>query len=458
MNNNIRKAAVGSIVVFLFLTLYITYLQVYQGEKLMTHPKNKRLIKLEEAITRGSISDVKGRILAQTRLVGEKHYRVYPQGAPFAQLIGYNSPKFGRTGLESSYNTELLGLAGEEQLRIYIKNQLLGITAGDNLVMTIDSELQAFAYRLLGGQRGSIAAIDPATGEILALVSSPSYDPNRLEELWPTLLKDPASPMLNRATQGLYPPGSTMKVVTGIGALEKDPGTKNKTFYSPGYIMVKGYRLADTTKGNFSFEGALQHSSNAVFASLGLDLGPNEFVSTGKKFYFEKSIPFDTPVKISSLPKPDSEQELAEDAIGQGRILSSPLQMALVAAAVANRGILKEPHMIREIRDPGGELIKTVRSKDLETVTTPEAAEVMTKAMIAVVNGGTGRAAALPGIQVAGKTGSAENPHGPAHSWFIGFAPADNPKVAIAVIVENAGTGGTVAAPIARAFLAKALP
>lgn len=458
MKKNIRVLAMLTVAAFVMIAGWLTYIQVYRGEELLTHPRNRRMQLVELGIRRGGIFDRAGRVLAASDAPDRP--RRYPYGPVTAPVLGYVSPVYGRAGLEQSFNKELLGFYEARWNRVFGGPSKPRTKRGHDLYLTLDAGLQELAYRLLGDRRGAVVALEPATGRLLAAVSRPAFDPARLAEDWQKLIKDPASPLLNRATQGQYPPGSTMKVVTAAGAVRQNPRVAETVFNAPGYIVVDGHRIEDKqVQGRIDFRQALARSSNYVFASLALQLGQDKFVEAAEKFYFNKKLSFALPYEPGTIPGAAamSQVELAESGIGQGRVMTNPLHMAMIAGAIANGGKMMRPYLVEEIRAPDGNKLFTAQPELLTGAVSPAIAAVITEAMAAVVQSGTGRAAALTAWQVAGKTGSAENPHGKAHAWFIGFAPAENPRVAVAVVVENAGAGGEAAAPIAREVLRGAL-
>ncbi len=457
MNRNIVIIAGIIMAAFFINIVYLTYLQVFRSDELLNHPRNRRLQILEEQILRGKIIDSRDRVLAETVISEETGKRIYPYGEITGNLTGYLSRKLGRWGLEAVYNRELLGVYstpggdGSWALKMLDKGK-----AGNDIVLSLDAELQKKAYNMLGSRKGAVVALEPGTGRILVMVSKPGFDPGQIESQWEMLRADPDSPLLNRAAQGLYPPGSTMKVVTAAGILGEKPETANRIFDAPGYIEVEGRRIEDSlAKGRLNLAEAMARSSNYVFALLGMELGAAKFVDTAHGFGIGRELPLETATAMSRIPEAGemSQLELAETAIGQGRLLVTPLNMAVVAAAVANDGRGMKPSLVDEVRGPGGGVLRAFKAEQFLTPVSAETAGILRDLMVAAVANGTGRAASIPGVQVAGKTGSAENPHGSAHAWFIGFAPAENPKVAVAVVVENGGAGGTEAAPIAREIM-----
>ncbi len=461
MNRNIVKTAGLVITAFAVIILYQTYLQVWQGSRLFNHPSNKRAQYLEEAITRGRIMDSRGKVLAETIVTGGRKQRVYPYGEITAHLTGYISPKFGRWGLESKYNEALLGLPGGLAGDDFWALRGLGPDRrGNDLVLSLDADLQQAACRILGTRKGAVVAVEPATGRVLVMVSRPGFDPAGIDAAWPDLTADQDSPLLNRAAQGLYPPGSVLKVVTAAGILGRKPETVDRVFDAPGYVVIEGRRIEDKQAvGRLSLAQAFARSSNCVFAVLGIEQGAQVFTETARRFGLGGEVPFDLPVERGNIPDPGglSKLELGESAIGQGRVMVTPLQMALVAGAIANRGKMMTPTLLDRIQRPDGSVISSGRPKWLRTTATESVADTLRELMVSAVAAGTGGEAAIPGVRVAGKTGSAENPHGQPHAWFIGFAPADRPQVAVAVIVENGGAGGREAAPIAAEIMKRVI-
>lgn len=457
MKRNIVRLGCVLLGGFLALAVHLGYLQAVQGRSLTAHPYNRRLAAYEQEVLRGSIVDRQGRVLARTERPGR---RIYPDGYNVAPVVGYLSPRYGRTGLEAGMDYYLLGLNPELKLQNMVRRLKGEVQRGNTVKLTLDAELQAYAMRLLSGRRGAAVLLDPRTGEVLALASQPSFDPGTVDDRWADLSTDPAAPLVNRAVDGAYPPGSIMKLITAAAALAAGKVVPGEVFSCPGYITVDGFTLRDTAAhGKVNLVRALALSCNTTFAHLGLRVGAADLVRTAQAFGFDRGSGFELPERGATMAAPEemTRAELAASSIGQGRVLVSPLRMALVAAAIANQGVIMQPHLVAAVEDPEGRAVLVSSPRVWLTATTPQTASVIREGMVAAVREGTAREAALSGVTVAGKTGSAETTHGPPHAWFVGFAPAEAPRVVVAVIVENAGAGGAVAAPLGRQLLKKAL-
>lgn len=457
MKKNIYKVALFFFGLYFILILSLIYVNQFQSDMLTTHPKNRRIWEIEAETIRGGIFDRNGEILAITK---EDFTRTYPQGESTAHLVGYSSARFGKTGLEDRYDSYLLGTFGTQKYLNFFKRLAGKAPEGSNLILTLDLNMQKTAFNMLGGRKGAVVAINPKNGAILTLASSPSYNVNHLRKIWDTLTHDENSPLLNRAVQGVYPPGSVLKILVAAAALENNPDYWNQTFENPGYLEVEGRRIHDTTvKTELTMKEGLAISSNILFGGLALELGSEYLIQAFEDFYFNKSIPFDLPVKQSSVPKASklTKNGLAELGIGQGEMLLTPLHMAMITATIASDGVMYKPFIVDQIINPEGFVIKQGNSSELGKPIDSYTANLVTEGMVAVVEEGYGKNARIPGVTVAGKTGSAENPQGISHAWFVGFAPAEDPQIAVAVILENQGAGGTHAAPIARELFKLAL-
>ena len=469
MNRSIRRLYLTLSGGFLLLVLLLGYWQVIAAGSLNEHEDNLQAAQNERLIDRGRIISADGRILAASRarrVDGQRLFqRIYPQGELAAHVVGY-ATLGDKTGLEDSYDRYLSGSFGAEPI---LQRLNLREKEGATLHVTLDSRVQRVAVEGLAGVKGAVVALDPRTGAVLALASSPTFDPGRFLSD-PDIFKGVAAeeaPLLDRATNGRYAPGSTFKVVTATSALDSDLGiTARTTFDDPGTYVTQDRPIRNfggNVFGVHTLGEALTNSINTTFARLGDQLGPDRLGATMTAYGMGERIPIDLPdgeVAIAGryrdgelLPNGEQNIDVARIAIGQEQLLMTPLQMAMVAAAVANRGTLMQPHLMSRIIDRRGNVVKREDLVELGQVASAESAAALTEMMSNVVRDGTGTAAALSdlNVQAAGKTGTAETGDaGLNQAWFIGFAPAEDPEVAVAVVIEGTpSTGGTVAAPIA---------
>lgn len=473
MNRQIKTLLTTFIVILLAIVVNLSWLQIFGASGIQENAFNKRRLVEEYAIQRGDILTADGAQVAARSVDTGTEYRwqrEYPMGALFADVTGYDSWKYGRTGLEKEYNSQLLGSGSSMTVRS-LGNRLLGASKkGNSLVLTVDSRIQRKAMEALGGRKGAVVAMDPRTGAVLSMVTSPTFDPNvavpiegrDTEAAWAALNADPGKPLFNRATNGLYPPGSSFKVVTAAAALDQGVVAADSVFDCAGKLLVHGYTIYDFNRkshGNLSFAEALVVSCNITFAQVGLRLGAPALVSYAEMFGFNERIPFDLPDTASQVADAGTMDpvELATASFGQGHDLATPLQMAMVAATVANGGVVMRPYLVEEIQDYNSKIIEQFEPRQIRQVVDGQTAAALTDIMVKAVGEGTGTAARIKGVEVAGKTGTAEVENGDPHAWFICFAPAHDPKVAVAVVVENGGEGGRTAAPIARSVLETAL-
>jgi penicillin-binding protein A len=447
---------------FLALIAQLTYVQVYAAPKLRVNAANTRALDAEMRVQRGLIVSADGVVLAENHQDGPYYLRDYPHPELASPWLGYADLRYGRAGVERVYNAELTGETGV----LAVRNLLDKITGrpqrGADLHVTIDTRVQKAAVAGLGGQVGAVVALDPRTGKVLALASSPRYDPNKVAADWKTLTQDPGRPLVDRGVQGLYPPGSIFKAIVAAAALQEGTVTPETTFTDVGNWLAGGYRVNNyggTAYGEHTFTQAFAESINTTFAKVGVKLGADTLARYAGAFGFNARPPWALGGAKSFFPLPGAMDtaHVAQASIGQGKVLSTPLEMALVAAGIANGGVLMQPTLVEEWRDYRQTVVERPQPKVWLTPITPQTAATERTLMIEVVQTGTGTKAALPNVQVAGKTGTAEVEGGEPHAWFIGFAPADNPVVAVAVLVEHGGTGGSVAAPIARAVIAAAV-
>ncbi|KOR24556.1 penicillin-binding protein 2 [Clostridium sp. L74] len=471
ISNNIKKVLLVFLICFMGLITYITYFEIVVGPKIVDSSYNRRLWVKRNEVLRGTIYDRNMQPLTKSQRVNsELQNREYTGSSMFAHVLGYVNVKYGLTGLEKKYDKELMSTDIQDDLTTFFKNKgKLEQKVGHNLKTTLDYKIQKAAYDALGENKGAVVVLNPKTGEVLGMVSKPSYDPNKLDDIWASINKDKSIPLINRATAGLYPPGSTFKIVTALSTLENMSGVMNRTFQDNGSLdLGGGYTLSNyggASYGGLDLRGAFVHSSNVIFGSLGLELGNSRLKSTAEKFYFNKEVPTDgIDIESSKFPTLKSYERgsIAQSGIGQSSILVTPMEMALIGATVANDGVMMKPYLVKEVLSSKGELIRTIPPESNGEIVSKNNARILKDFMKGVVEEGSGRNASIEGIQVAGKTGTADHSDSisgkaAAHSWFVGFAPYDNPQVAVAIIVENGGQGGIAAASIASQVMSTAL-
>lgn len=481
MNKTVRHISVITLIMFLSLFAASTWIQFVKAPDLNADSRNVRTLYREFGTNRGPIL-VEGKEIVRSVPSNDnfKYDRVYTDGELYASVTGFYSVVYGRTGMELAANEYLSG-SSDSLWWSRLENLINGSDPqGSSVTLTLDAEAQKAAFDALGDQRGAAVAIDVETGAILALVSKPSFDPNLLAghtstdviASYNTLLEAPNSPLVNRAIAGnTYPPGSTFKLITAAAALEDGltpesqiEAPKTYTLPQTSTVLNNFGGASCTSAETMDLSGALRISCNTAFAILGNDLGEEKIRSQAEKFGFGQR--FDVPLRVTASSFPDdlNAPNTALSALGQFEVKATPLQMAMVSAAIANEGTSMEPYLIQEVLSPK---LSNVYSANPEVFGKPiskSTAAELTEMMVGVVKSGTGTAAQIKGISVAGKTGTAQTAAGIApHAWFTGFAPADDPKVAVAVIVENGGdfgseaTGGAVAAPIARALMTAVL-
>lgn len=475
MNSTIRRTAlvVGALITALMINANL--IAVVFGNDYKNRDGNARLIIAEYDHERGPIVVGSRPIARSVPTTGRlKYQRVYRDALLYAPATGYYS-LYGATGMEKAANALLSGT--DDRLFVDRLNTLFSgrQPRGGSVTLTLNPAAQQAAYDGLDGQRGAVVALDPRTGAILAMASVPSYDPNLLASHDPAkvsatydrLVADPADPLLNRAIQQTYPPGSLFKVVVAAAALSSGTFTPQTKVPGPAVLDLpqttadlRNYDGLPCLGGTLTLAQALAISCNTAFAHVGLQLGGDAIRAQAEKFGFNHAFQVPLAVVPSIFPPDLNPPQTAQSAIGQFDVRATTLQMAMVAAGVADNGLVMNPYLVAEERAPDLSTLSVAQPSVFSRAVTPEVAAQLNAMMVGVVTNGTGANAAIPGISVAGKTGTAETgPSAPPHVWFMAFAPADNPRVAVAVIVENGGrlgndaTGGAVAAPIARSVM-----
>jgi peptidoglycan glycosyltransferase len=480
MNNQISRLAVASLVLVIGLIVGTTYWQAWAAPGLADRRDNAIKVVAQFSIKRGQIYAADRSLIARTvrrRVKGQTFYfRRYPRGELFAHPVGYSTQARSRSGIEQSRNDFLTGAnANLATLLDTTLDRLRGSTIeGNDLILTLRPRAQRVALDALAGQCGAAVALEPKTGKVLVMASSPSYDPNLVERNFARVQRArgpcPVAPLLNRASSGLFIPGSIFKIITASAALDTGKYVPESTFTDPGYCIEYGRRVNnfDTSSpfGTVTFAQALQHSINSSFCEMGKKLGPEVILDYARRYGFYRDPPVDLPsgerapsgLYQNGKLVPRSEESKVDPgrlAFGQERMLVTPLQMAMVAAAVGDKGMVMKPYITDRVRKPDGSLLVEMKTAELRQAVKPEVADEIASMMESVVTGGTGTAAQIPGVRVAGKTGTAETGRqGRNTTWFVGFAPVGDPRVAVAVVLQNqSGAGGTVAAPIAKEIM-----
>lgn len=450
------------VVLFLGLLGYISFFVFSGREIVLNNAYNPRQEILANQTVRGSILSKDGEILAESKVTAEgKQTRSYPYHNLFAHVVGFSSN--GRMGIESLANYNLI--TSNTNIGIKVSNELMDRkNPGDNVITTLDVELQKVASDALGVYKGSIIVMEPATGKILAMVSKPDFDPNEITTIWEDVVNDKTSTvLLNRATQGVYPPGSTFKIVTALEYMKENPTTYEAYHFDcKGKIQIGDSKIScyhGTKHGSEDLKKAFAKSCNSAFADIGTSLDHASFSETLQQLLFNEDLPLEFTYKKSAVTvnADTTDGSMVQIAIGQGTNQITPIHMAMITAAIANNGVLMVPHVIDQVQNDEGEIIKRNSGKEYAALMSPEESIFLTDLMTEVVEKGTGSKLSGLSYTAAGKTGSAEynGVKEDSHAWFTGFAPVSNPQVVVTIIVEGAGSGGDYAVPIAKRIFDK---
>lgn len=487
MDRRIRRLGLFLILLFGVLFIQLNNLQVVQSKKLSSAPGNTLSLSSTLTEPRGSIVARNGTVLAQSTPVSDKYHfqRVYPNGPLYADVTGFDSIIYGMDGIEASYNDYLKAQPNPiKNLSDLFSNKYVT----DTVVLSLSTKLQADAAKSLGSLKGAVVAIDPSTGGILALYSSPSYDPNLLashsgaveQQAWKKYQSDPGQPMLARAYRRAYPPGSTFKIVTTSAIFDHAPNIATEVF--PYQTQIKLPNTVNTLS-NYAHESCggalavlLAVSCDTAYAQIGMQLGAQNLYTEAYSFGFDQVPPLDLPsVAASNFPTPSSFARnipgLAYSSIGQENVSATALQMALVAAGIANSGAIMVPHLMTQVRNSQDQVVKSYKPKIWKQATSSATAAQVNKLMVGVVQNGTAAGIAIPGVEIAAKTGTAQTnlvassnlSAGGSENWMIAFAPAQNPQIAVAVVVPTQqglsfnSTGAAYAGPIVKSMIQTAL-
>ena len=488
MQRNLARLELVLLAGFVVVALALGYWQFFRQDELLARSTNPRIAEEARRVVRGRILDRTGKALAENvPTPGGASERTYPAGG-LAHLVGYHSERFGDSGIEGRYDDYLSGARSADPVDRAISALLHRPTVGSDVVLTVDARIQQSAVDVLGGQPGAVVVLDPKTGAILAMASAPTYDPAQVDERWEALLSDGSHPLVNRAIQSTYAPGSTFKVITGAAALDLNLVDPRAKFRCVDPIKIDNLQVDCKNHAhlaNVDFREAFAWSCNRTFALTGLELGTQRLaLADGLKapfpwqnqlgrsaqrleeyagrFWIGRSVPFDLPVEAGQV-KGEGEwypSLLAQTGFGLGELAATPLQMALAEATVANGGAVPAPYVASEARSPGGATTTFNRGGGtLGQAISSKTAQTLNEMMVLSVDTAWAKPAAIAGMKVGGKTGTAEAGAAGStpHSWFIGYAPADEPRVAIAVIMEHKGSGTDFATPAAHTVLKRAL-
>lgn len=461
-NGEIIGVSVCVVVLMLALICNIVDYMLHEKEEAINNSFNPRQELLASQNIRGPIYSADGEVLAKTRVAEDgSEQRYYPYSNLFAHVVGYSTK--GKTGIEYSENMKMI--TSHASLSNKIQNELNAEkNIGDSVITTLDVSLQQTAYEALGVYSGVIVVTEPSTGKILAMVSKPDYDPNEIATIWEDLLQDDSSSvLLNRATQGMYPPGSTFKIVTALEYYRQNGGDVSGYHYQCGGKFSKDGNTIrcyhGQNHGSVNFERSFAKSCNSSFANIGTSLDITSFRDTCRDLLFNSEIGMDLPYKQSSfsLSVSDVSDAVMQTSIGQGKTQITPIHLNMITSAIANKGVCMTPYVVDRIESATGSVVKQNAPSREKVMMSEEEATFMTELMAAVVTSGT--ASKLDGLSytAAGKTGSAEFSQNKtdSHAWFTGFAPVEDPRICITVIVESAGSGGDYAVPIAKRVLDK---
>lgn len=456
-NREIKLSAGFFVLLFVGMIVYLGHFVATNEQDMINNSYNSRQEILLSRNYRGSILSRDGEVLAETILDEEQNEtRNYPFVNLFSHIVGYSTQ--GRMGVEALANYYLINT--NTSISNKVENDMAGVkNPGDNVYTTLDVQIQQVADEQLSIYKGAIVVTEVKTGKILALVSHPDFDPNEIQDIWNDLVEnDSSSILVNRATQGLYPPGSTFKIVTALEYIRENPNTyQNYTYTCNGSYRNSDSKIScyhGANHGEVSFVRSFAKSCNSSFANIGMSLDRDAFEQTLEDLLFNQELPLTLTYSKSSVLVSDdiSTDEMMQTSIGQGKTQITPIHLNMITCAIANDGILMKPYVIDHVENDAGSIVKNFKPSSYGRLMTEDESAILRELMTAVVEQGT--ASKLDGLNytAAGKTGSAEynNVKGDSHAWFTGFAPAEDPEVAVTIIVEGAGSGGDYAVPIAR--------
>lgn len=455
-NREILLTTYFFVALFLGMMVYLCYFVVTNEHEIYNNSYNSRQEILLSQNYRGSIYARDGELLAVTSIQGDgTEVREYPYREMFSHVVGFST--HGRTGIEAQGNYYLIN--SNAPLTEKVANDMSGNkNPGDDIYTTLDVALQEVAYKALGVYDGAIIVSEPSTGKILAMVSKPDFDPNEVDAMWEQLTADTETgQLLNRATQGLYPPGSTFKMITALEYIRENPDTYSQYYFQCNGRFTMGEHTIQcyhgTNHGGIDFTSSFAKSCNSSFANIGTGLDKLSFRKTLDGLLFDQELPVKFNYTQSSVHMEESmsTEEMMQTSIGQGKTQITPLHLNMITCAIANNGVLQKPYAIDYVKNSSGATVKQFHASSYGKLMSEQEAQILTEMMQAVVEKGTAKVLSGLSYTAAGKTGSAEyNSKGDSHAWFTGFAPAENPQVCVTIIIEGAGSGGDYAVPIAK--------
>jgi cell division protein FtsI/penicillin-binding protein 2 len=469
LGKRLTRAMTLLTVLFALLIANLTYIQIIKADDYKNMPNNNHTLERAQEVKRGTISTSDGVVLAESQLSsdGKTYERVYPQGSLAAHVVGYSSVRYGSSGVEATQNDTLTGNKNHSTWTDALNSLAGATTSGSDITLTINSNIQEAAEKALEGNTGAVVVMNPETGAILALASSPTYDPNDISS---ELSDSESDALYNRATQALYAPGSTFKMVTLSAALDTGTATPSSTYDSPASMDIGGGQVTNfdgESFGTITLDRATCVSSNTVFGQVAVQLGARTLVDYSEAFGLNRSIGRDINVETSLMPDPDEMTTWETAWAGVGQPVgehSSPagpqvtvMQMAMIGSAIGNDGVAMNPYVVQSVSSSSGGSTQTTTPQIFSKPITTETARTTMEVLTHVVESGSGKAAAIDGVTVAGKTGTAQTGKAKDDSWFVGIAPAEDAKVVVAVVIEEAGTGSESAAPKARQIMMEAL-
>lgn len=453
------------IVLLVALIAYLSYFTFFVAADIKDHPANRRDAMEEAGILRGKIFDRDGNILAYSQGEKYKYDRVYNYPVIYSHILGYSNKISGKAGIELNYNKYLLGKEGSKTIKA-IKaffNRKIDVDAGDDIYLTTNTAIQQKSRELLvkSGYAGAVVVMKPNTGEVLALASYPDFNSQTIDKDYAALVEQNEGALFNRATKSLIAPGSTFKIVTTAAILENGI---NQQYNDTGEESGGGHAIRNSMQavyGQVGLQEAFAHSINTYFANKAMVLGNNKMGEMAEKFWFNRSLDFELGVERSYFDyKSWDKQALASAGIGQGDVTATPLEMCMVASTIANGGNMMQPYLVSGIKPSGGDFEVHNEPTIISNVMPEESAEKIKNMMVDVIKYGSGKKAAIRGVKVAGKTGTAQKnvKEGINNAWFVGFAPADNPEICVSIVIQDVkGYGGSVAGPIAGELMSYAL-